>query len=703
MNKTEIIVPSGVRFISDWSNGNYGDQQYHLEDFAFPHILNKKITGCGYTEYCIINNQNLVLCSPRILLLENKLKQHEGEFNVFYVKNDFEKIIDYEKDLSGEVKRSRNSVDDFFETEKKPDSQIAENILKLKERIRVHCLNCIGANTPFKILVTYDSFRHVKEVLVELGLMQETQVVIDEFQSVLVDARFKSSAELELLFHLTGLNKICFVSATPLLEEYLDMIDEFKGLPYFELDWKTQEPDRVKVPDINVKLFTRGLGEEVKRVIDKYRAGKFEKVQKVDSFGNPIEIVSNEAVIFLNSVKDICTAIKKNRLTPWETNVLCARTSKNETKVRMAFDKVLRELYPSDKSKRMKYIGDAVGSVPIKGEKHKMFTFCTRTVYLGADFYSTCARTFVFSDSNIDCLAVDVSMDLEQILGRQRLDENPWKNTANLYIKTTRKKYTQAEFDEKLRQKKEKSNCLLDAFLDVQGNDRKNAVAETYERDAAATNYKYNYVAVNNHVGLSKVPVFNNIVYVSEIRAYRIQQETYKDLYSVFNAMQGNGLSYSEFTDVDEHFNEFNSCTTFVDKMRSIEKTKGELSPADFYIFTTRLPVTFQSYINIIGLEKCKALSYRELDIQRYWEKKANNNSLEDKLRENIYSNFSIGDRYTKVSLKEKLGKLYEEIGYKATPKATDLEKYFKIKHILLTNKDAGKRENGFEILEKLG
>lgn len=50
-----------------------------------------------------------------------------------------------------------------------------------------------------------------------------------------------------------------------------------------------------------------------------------------------------------------------------------------------------------------------------------MFTFCTRTVYLGADFYSLCARSFIFSDSNIDSLAVDISEDLPQILGRQRL------------------------------------------------------------------------------------------------------------------------------------------------------------------------------------------------------------------------------------------------------------------------------------------
>lgn len=66
-----------------------------------------------------------------------------------------------------------------------------------------------------------------------------------------------------------------------------------------------------------------------------------------------------------------------------------------------------------------------------------MFTFCTRTVYLGADFYSLCARSFIFSDSNSDCLAVDIAEDLPQILGRQRLQDNPWKNTANFYYRIT--------------------------------------------------------------------------------------------------------------------------------------------------------------------------------------------------------------------------------------------------------------------------
>jgi len=62
--------------------------------------------------------------------------------------------------------------------------------------------------------------------------------------------------------------------------------------------------------------------------------------------------------------------------------------------------------------------GYTIGTIPLKGEKPKMFTFCTRTVYLGADFYSTCAQSFIFSDSDIECLAVDISQDLPQILGR---------------------------------------------------------------------------------------------------------------------------------------------------------------------------------------------------------------------------------------------------------------------------------------------
>jgi hypothetical protein len=76
---------------------------------------------------------------------------------------------------------------------------------------------------PVKILVTYDSFRHVREALGDQ--IRNFQVVVDEFQSIFIDARFKSDAELELLYQLQDLQKVCFVSATPMLDKYLDMLD----------------------------------------------------------------------------------------------------------------------------------------------------------------------------------------------------------------------------------------------------------------------------------------------------------------------------------------------------------------------------------------------------------------------------------------------------------------------------------------------
>ena len=100
MIKHEILVPSDLEYISDW------------KDYSLPTghcIVDKGVTGCGYTEYCISNNYDLVLCSPRKLLLENKYDQHQGEDNIFYLRNELENYSD---------------------------------VSDLKEKLRNHILNC---------------------------------------------------------------------------------------------------------------------------------------------------------------------------------------------------------------------------------------------------------------------------------------------------------------------------------------------------------------------------------------------------------------------------------------------------------------------------------------------------------------------------------------------------------------------------------
>lgn len=54
-----------------------------------------------------------------------------------------------------------------------------------------------------------------------------------------------------------------------------------------------------------------------------------------------------------------------------------------------------------------------IGTIPMKGENHKMVTLCTSTAYAGCDFYSTCASTYVICSSNMACTSVDIGTELQ--------------------------------------------------------------------------------------------------------------------------------------------------------------------------------------------------------------------------------------------------------------------------------------------------
>lgn len=92
------------------------------------------------------------------------------------------------------------------------------------------------------------------------------------------------------------------------------------------------------------------------------------------SFGAK-EINTSEAVFYINNVDYIIKMIKKCGLKDDEVNILCSRSNE---------DKLKKE-------------GLALGNFPKAGEPHKMFTFATKSVYLGVDFYSECAFSYVFA------------------------------------------------------------------------------------------------------------------------------------------------------------------------------------------------------------------------------------------------------------------------------------------------------------------
>ena len=662
----DIIVPRGIRYISEMGS------LFRFYKLPVKCIINKQLPGCGFTEYCIGGPENVILCSPRKMLLKNKKDQHGKD--VYLVVNELEKEVEVDKDLS-KVDKSRSQI--FVETLKEMVHGKDTVYNRLMNEIKDYLGERKYLGKPAKILVTYDSYRIVKDILTSLGVFEGFYTVIDEFQTILHDSKFKSSTELEFLYHLHQSHNALFVSATPMLEEYLNMLDEFDGLPYINMNWGKEDSTRIIKPNLKV-LSMKSTGSKAEEIIRTYKEGDFERCIRIIN-GYPKEIISDEAVLYVNSVNHIISIIKKCDLKPEEVNILCSDTPDNLKRIQRKLGKKF-----------------TIGEVPLRGVKPKMFTFCTRTVYLGADFYSLCARSFIFSDSNIDSLAVDISEDLPQILGRQRLFDNPWKNNATFYYRPTcdYRKIGQEEFNKEIERKKKATSDLLRSFESAP-NDAKLTLAETYQKMAKSFSYKDNYVAVNEHSGSVLVPVINNLVLVNEIRAFRIQQYDYKDRFTVFSSVHAtldtNDLINQE---VSGFLNEYQELKTYYDKIKLL--CEYGLSEQSIKIVLDQLGGDeIASHYIALGPERLKKLYYNKTNIKKELGIVVFSKEL---LVNTILSRFTIGDKIPNSDIKDTLGNLYESINYTATPKATDLEEYFEVKKCKITISEKG-RVNAFEII----
>lgn len=670
MNETIINVPKGIKYLSEWD-------EFDLENY--PYILDKQIPGCGFTEWSIMNKQKpIVLCSPRKVLLQNKKDQHQ--FEVHLVINELEKDIEVDKDLENNNIKSNKRIEESPTVVN--EGVRRKTVSKMKNEIKDYLTRCIiGRMTP-KILVTYDSFRHVKDVLQEEGCLNDFYIVVDEFQSIFTDSSFKSTTELEFVDQLRDIKKVCYASATPMIKDYLDQLDDFKNLPYHKLDWGAEDGFRLKRPDLKIRSFN-SVNILAESIINTYLQGNFEVASVKREDGTIDRIESKEAVFYVNSVKNITGIINRCGLTPDQVNILCANTDDNRKKVKKLGK------------------GFDIGTVPIKGEPNKMFTFCTRTVYLGADFYSTCARSFIISDANMKTLKVDIDLDLPQILGRQRLDENPWKNRAEFYYKSVNdyKKKSLEEFKKEIKDKENSTSDLLSAYDTAKDNSVRLTLAKYYKQTAKAFNYKNDYVAVNEHKGKMPVPVENELVKYSEIRAFQIQQLDYADRFTIINRV--NSIS-PEFNSekFKNFFDNYKKLTKVADKLKLIVNSDFIEKELDYVLGQVEL--TISNYIIELGIDGIKACGYNVHDMNK--ETGIKRFDI-DPIKVKVQTRLKEGDKISLIKVKSILENIYKEENYDKSPKASDLENYFEVKtcKFVEVQEDGTKKSvNGYKLVKKL-
>lgn len=619
MKKKTIKVPDGIRFLGQWK-----DFDGLLPDCHF--ILNKALTGVGATQHFLTNDTPVVLASPRCSLMESKRLKHP---DIWFYRDMSDNAC-----MDGNIKKSGKKA-------------TYEDIQKFNEETARYVTDCYNNHRTPKVMVTYDSLGHVIGALKSIGLgsLDGWTLVIDEFQAIFTDSAFKSLTEMRLLEDAGCFRKAIFLSATPYLEDYMEQLDEFKDMPYIELLWPEDMREEAVVTNITLRK-DESRCSVCGKIIRNMKSGRTVK------FGTK-EIDTTEAVFYMNNVSDICRIIRKCGLAQDEVNILCSKSN-------------------GDKLRKH---GLQPGNYPKEGERHKPFTFCTRTAYLGVDFYSTCAYSYIFADPSQKTLALDISTDLPQILGRQRLETNPYRNEAILFIKENSLGLDDKDFSKYIKEKEKRTDDLINCY-ERMTREEQNLNLPKYRGSMERDRYRDDYLMVVDDRKSGKPSVkFNTLYMLAEIRAWQIRKKNYSSQYSVAREQRQAGImpvsgTKSTNPDVLSFKADFEG-TGITDRKIKVYCDFRNMHP-DLVGELDFVPRKYGEYWDSLGYDNLKSLGFQESRIKSALSEPTPfddrtvievRNALEER-------------RYMPKELKSVLGKVYEGTGSKRKASANDAAEY---------------------------
>lgn len=632
MVKYDIKVPKECQYLSDWTGFDNELPPGHI-------ILNKSICGCGCTDHYLTNDQPVILLSPRRNLITSKLKNGRTAGKVHYF--------------------DRSSGCDLSES-------IAD-----MENYLCRCGGYPFGGQPLvpKIMVTYDSLVHVVDAMLNHGSLNRFEIVVDEFTCIFTDVKLKGSTEINLLHHLNSLeNRIVYISATPLNEAYLDLMGEFKDMPYVTLQW---DPSRVE----SVQVFyskMRSTTAEVSKIIEDYRVNGFFKSKIIDGQ----QYNSTEAVFFLNSVTDIASIINKNNLKPSETLVICADDQKNRTTLRK--------------------VKHAIGVVPNEIEyksQNKLFTFVTKCAFEGTDFYSDCSTTYVFADSNRDNLSLDISIDLPQIAGRCRSRSNLFRNEIYYF-------YKDANLEDGMNERQmiqyydAKRNATIAKVQQLQ-QITDPGILDKLKTAQVIDKYTKDYLDVDDYTGTCRA-VCNDLAFIADLRAVEIKMMQYRGSYQMLRCMRNNGFNAThQFSQAEQLYKQF--CQEFFADANFQRRMKLYIDTVQCYPEllpmieeASVIPIEFKQYYRGLGAERIKRSGYVESILRKHLEDASKFSSVNITLEQDkIYSN---------AEIKSMIQAEYNRLNMNATAKATDITKYVPDAVPTRFRDENGKKQNGYKL-----
>lgn len=598
-------------------------------------ILNKTVTGCGGTSLFLNSSIDVVIISPRLQALKDKHEQHPDTFLFHSPYTNNGKRAD-------DIKRLMSELNSYINT---------------------HGNNPFMVCNPAKILVTLDSCDKVIDVLKKNVAVDKFLFVVDEFQCLMGDATFKGTTDMNFLIRLDSEAKnICYLSATPIQDKYLDFVPQFNGLPYIKLEWDEAVLEEPNVMEIQMKK-DESAEKICSRLIKDFRANGYFARKVV----NGQVVYSTEACIFLNEVRSIINIIVKNNLKPDEVTILCS-----DGKV-------------SGLPKGFKAGGLCTDKY---NPLNKTFTFCTKASFEGVDFYSTNAMTYVFINAGKEWQTLDIMLDIPQILGRQRLDINPFRHDAVIYYKTKPNCLSEQEFRLQQKAMELETEQFINGFNNAPDSMKERLIKLVRDR-AEDKKFVDDYVDVLQENGRQTLGI-NTLVQMAMWNKWHQRSHYYNNSCQLMASIQS-AIAKNVNRNEVKNFEAWYYSAKDNDRLKGYSDFRNTYTEYDPFILQNPfIDIRYHDWYGKLGYDKLARLNFDEQKVEQEYDYHCNHEPIIQKCREA----FTVGNFYTKPEVKNILQQIYDSLGLVGKKaKAAELEGYINVQERMIKDSTGNRKE----------
>lgn len=532
-------------------------------------LFDKGKTGCGGTNVALTNDLNYVIAVPYQSLIESK------SFQISNVLGVMEGV-------------SNKEIREYVQQE--------------------------GVK---KIMVTYDS---IERVIDEID-PSKYALLLDEYHLLFTEMAYREDAIYKVLNNYTKFNEFCFMTATPLEDEFI--IDELKHLPVVRCEW-----ENVETVSVHLTKCETGVAKTAIETINSYLINNNE---------------NKNLHIFVNSVDFIDDMVKNCNLTVDNTRAIWSKNN------------------PKKISIQRRTINDPV----------KKINFYTSTCFEGCDVYDKNGVILVVSDGSKKNTLIDITTKFQQIAGRIR-DTIYFDNITLLYSGTRySNNLTYDEFKAKCEEEIARCKSLIVDFNESKDSVKPYiSVNDIYiKRNSENGTFEFN-------PNLVKLDLYNfkvaRCIYQIRVNKNVVSDELVDKGYFVISSSEKSDVNLLKLDTDKKGFEQSvlrikahreNSCSIIINQVESEEKA--------------RYPFIIDA-INTFGFAGLEDMKYKVTNVKRKLLVRNPSSSQLNKMFKIAKSfNVGIGDFISASDAKSIVSKTYDELYIKRTAKGSDLNTLF--------------------------